>query len=129
MRSEGSEMATRVAAVLLHQRAGQFRQMRIIACGQGGQAHFLIARVGQQLARQLQQVRHAALALRAIENARLTEAAAAGTAAGDFQHHAVMNDLGERHNDLVRVFRLIQVGDAALADLFRHIVAQAIELP
>ena len=86
-----------------HQRGNQLGQAGIIAGGKGGKAHFLIAGGGFQRIGQFQQALHAALPHRAIQHARLAEAAAPGAAPHDFQHDAVVHDFSVGHGDFLGV--------------------------
>ena len=103
----------------LHQFADQLRQTGIVAAGQAGQADFLISRGTLQLFGKLHQALQAALAHRAVQHARLAEAAATGAAAHDLQHDAVVNDLRIGHGNLRGIGGLVQVSDNGLDHLGR----------
>ena len=67
---------------------------------------------------------HRLLAHGSIEKARLTEAAAADTAAKDLLHGAVMDDLDIRDNEIVGIIGLVHIHHHALFDHRRRIVAR-----
>ena len=81
-----------------NQLANQLRQTGIIAGRQARQADFLIARSRFRAACAIcTRCSTTPLAHRTVQDARLTEAAAARAAAHDFQHNAVVDNLHVRH--------------------------------
>ena len=101
-----------------NQLANQLRQTGIVAGGQARQADFLIPGRVFELLRHFHQMFEAPLAHRAVQDARLTEAAAARAAAHDFQHDAVVDNLHVRHGDFRGIERLVQVRDNRFEHLF-----------
>ena len=99
------------------QLVAQAGQGRVIAGGQAGQRHLLIAGViagadaviGAQVA--------AAVAHRAVDVARLTEPAAPDTAAEQLQRHPVLHDLRAGNDGLYREIGLVHIVDDALGHL------------
>ena len=89
--------------------------MGVIAAGQRGKGHFLIARGVFQLFRLGKQGFQAPFAHGTIEHARLAEAAALGAAAHDLQHDAVMDGFGIGHHEGLGIGGAVQIPHDALA--------------
>ena len=81
----------------LADRLDQLDDMRIVGGGQGEQADFFVAGIGQSLLDGLEDLVDRALAHRSADHAGMAETAAAGAAADDLDRHAVVDgiDVGD----------------------------------
>ena len=94
----------------------QFFELAVVGGGQAGQAQFLVAGVGAEvLCCPVQQAR-VALTHGAVQKARLTEAAAAHTAAQHLNAGAVLDGTHHGHHEVRRGRKLVQVLDDGLGD-------------
>ena len=98
----------------LQQAVAQPLQCPVVAGGQAGEGHLLVAGVPARLDALLDQPLGIAGAHRPVGVARLTEAAAPDAAAEHLQHHPVVDDLGGGYNGLNREIALVKVLDDAL---------------
>ena len=94
----------------------QFFQLAMVGGGQAGQAQLLIAGVGAQILRRLIQQTGIPLAHGAIQEARLTEPAAAHTAAQHFNAGAILDGTHHGHNKVCWRSKLVQILDDGLGD-------------
>ena len=94
----------------------QLFELAVVGGGQAGQTQFLVAGVGAEvLCCPIQQAR-IALTHGAIQKARLTEAAAAHTAAQHLNAGAVLDGTHHGHHEVRRGRKLVQVLDDGLGD-------------
>ena len=94
----------------------QFFQLAVVGGGQAGQAQLLIAGVGAQILCRLIQQAGIPLAHGAVQEARLTEPAAAHTAAQHFNAGAILDGTHHGHNKVRWRSKLVQILDDGLGD-------------
>ncbi len=94
----------------------QFFQLAVVGGGQAGQAQLLIAGVGAQILCRLIQQAGIPLAHGAVQETRLTEAAAAHTAAQHFNAGAILDGTHHGHNKVRWRSKLVQILDDSLGD-------------
>ena len=101
----------------------QLDKLRIVGRGERGEGHILITRVLDRFDGIVAQQLFRAVAHRAIDIARLTEATAADAAAEQLERDAVLHDLGRGDDGLSRIVGLVHVlHDALQNDLGRALL-------
>ncbi len=108
----GQADAELVRAVLVHHRLDQLADVGVIAGAEREEGNFLEAAARDHLIHGVEHLLHRSLAHRAVGHARVTEAAAARTAALNFDRGAVVHHIQVRHDEIGRGRR--QRGDDAL---------------
>ena len=98
--------------------------MAVVAGGQAGEGHLLVARVPARCNALLNQPLRAAGTHRPVGVARLAEAAAPDAAPKHLQHHPVVDDLRGGHDGLDREIALVKVLDNALGHHRRRPVSR-----
>ena len=89
--------------------------------GQRRERHLVVAGAAQALVDHAPDLLGRALAHGPGDHARLAEPAAPGAAPEDLDVEPVVDDLGERHELVLGVRPVGEVGDGALLDLGRHV--------
>ena len=97
----------------------QFFQLAVVGGGKAGKAQLLVAGVGAQILCRLVQQTGIALAHGTVQEARLTEPAAAHAAAQHLDAGAVLNGTHHGHYKVCRRSKLVQVLDDGLRDARR----------